>query len=243
MSRFQRSLIYILSIILCCTILYFLPGSDNDILIEADRLTLNNVNKDILNPVRKEDLNIVEEGNENHVLEEPGNEISNNDHLNQIGIPPSFEKNENGNFYERIFTNEHFTLLFLGTKIERRQAIINAFKHAWNGYKKFAWGHDHLKPISESYHDWFGLGLTIVDSLDTMYLMGLKSGEFVLFRFGSFVNFCYKGYCAVISDPVSTDYFISRPYKKLKVYIFVRICSYVFPIFSITFKEFSFVFN
>ncbi|KAL0279923.1 UNVERIFIED_CONTAM: hypothetical protein PYX00_001372 [Menopon gallinae] len=30
-----------------------------------------------------------------------------------------------------------------------------------------------LKPISKSYHDWFSLGLTIVDALDTMYIMNL----------------------------------------------------------------------
>ncbi|KAK9500040.1 hypothetical protein O3M35_001382 [Rhynocoris fuscipes] len=57
---------------------------------------------------------------------------------------------------------------------ERQSAVIEAFKHAWKGYVKFAWGHDHLKPISQRPHDWFKLGLSIVDSLDTMYLMGLK---------------------------------------------------------------------
>jgi len=28
------------------------------------------------------------------------------------------------------------------------------FLHAWTGYKKYAWGHDDLKPLSQSYHDW-----------------------------------------------------------------------------------------
>jgi hypothetical protein len=28
------------------------------------------------------------------------------------------------------------------------------FLHAWNGYKKYAWGHDDLKPLSKSFHDW-----------------------------------------------------------------------------------------
>ena len=49
-----------------------------------------------------------------------------------------------------------------------------AFQHSWKGYKDFAWGHDNLKPISMSHHDWFGLGLTIVDALDTMYIMDLQ---------------------------------------------------------------------
>jgi hypothetical protein len=25
------------------------------------------------------------------------------------------------------------------------------FLHAWNGYKKYAWGHDDLKPLSKSF--------------------------------------------------------------------------------------------
>lgn len=49
-----------------------------------------------------------------------------------------------------------------------------AFKHSWKGYKDYAWGHDNLKPISLSYHDWFGLGLTIIDSLDSLYIMDMK---------------------------------------------------------------------
>lgn len=55
--------------------------------------------------------------------------------------------------------------------------MVAAFRHAWQGYRTHAWGHDHLKPVSRSYHDWFGLGLTLVDALDTMFLMGLDSGE------------------------------------------------------------------
>lgn len=51
------------------------------------------------------------------------------------------------------------------------------FLHAWNGYKKFAWGNDDLKPLSKSFHNWYPqpLLMTPVDALDTMYLMGLKS--------------------------------------------------------------------
>ena len=49
------------------------------------------------------------------------------------------------------------------------------FLHAWNGYKKHAWGHDDLKPLSKTHHDWYAqpLLMTPVDSLDTMILMGL----------------------------------------------------------------------
>src|SRR5215207_2167871 len=50
------------------------------------------------------------------------------------------------------------------------------FLHAWNGYKKYAWGHDDLKPLSKTHHDWYAepLLMTPVDALDTMLIMGMK---------------------------------------------------------------------
>jgi mannosidase alpha-like ER degradation enhancer 2 len=63
--------------------------------------------------------------------------------------------------------------------VNRRQlaAEVKAeFLHAWNGYKKHAWGHDDLKPLSKTHHDWYAqpLLMTPVDALDTMILMGLN---------------------------------------------------------------------
>jgi mannosidase alpha-like ER degradation enhancer 2 len=50
--------------------------------------------------------------------------------------------------------------------------------HAWEGYKKYAWGHDALKPLTKQPFDWYGHGhsllMTPVDALDTLILMGLK---------------------------------------------------------------------
>ena len=50
------------------------------------------------------------------------------------------------------------------------------FLHAWNGYKKYAWGHDDLRPLTKTYHDWYAQSLlmTPVDALDTMIIMGLN---------------------------------------------------------------------
>ena len=59
----------------------------------------------------------------------------------------------------------------------RMQARVRLeFLHAWNGYKKYAWAHDDLKPLSKTHHDWYAqpLLMTPVDALDTMILMGLK---------------------------------------------------------------------
>lgn len=57
---------------------------------------------------------------------------------------------------------------------ERQKAVVDAFLHAWAGYRKFAWGHDELKPLTRSFSEWFGLGLTLIDALDTMWILGLK---------------------------------------------------------------------
>jgi mannosidase alpha-like ER degradation enhancer 2 len=49
------------------------------------------------------------------------------------------------------------------------------FLHAWNGYKKYAWGHDDLKPLSKTFHDWYApetLLMTPVDALDSLILLG-----------------------------------------------------------------------
>jgi ER degradation enhancer, mannosidase alpha-like 2 len=56
------------------------------------------------------------------------------------------------------------------------QEVRAEFLHAWKGYKTYAWGHDDLKPLSKTHHDWYAepLLMTPVDALDTMILMGLK---------------------------------------------------------------------
>lgn len=58
--------------------------------------------------------------------------------------------------------------------IKRRNAILDAMKKSWGGYVKYAWGTDELQPESKKGHDWLGLGATIIDSLDTLWLMGMK---------------------------------------------------------------------
>ncbi|XP_014366340.2 endoplasmic reticulum mannosyl-oligosaccharide 1,2-alpha-mannosidase [Papilio machaon] len=62
---------------------------------------------------------------------------------------------------------------FTGPANARQYAVVESFKHAWKGYKEHAWGHDNLKPVTGMAYDWFSLGLTIVDGLDTAYIMGL----------------------------------------------------------------------
>jgi mannosidase alpha-like ER degradation enhancer 2 len=53
--------------------------------------------------------------------------------------------------------------------------VKDEFLHAWRNYERYAWGHDALKPLSKTPHDWYGesLYMTPVDALDTLILMGL----------------------------------------------------------------------
>jgi mannosyl-oligosaccharide alpha-1,2-mannosidase len=56
----------------------------------------------------------------------------------------------------------------------RREEIKAAMSFVWGSYKKYAWGRDELKPISHQGQDnWGGMGVTLVDSLDTLWIMGL----------------------------------------------------------------------
>lgn len=59
-------------------------------------------------------------------------------------------------------------------RLKRRNAVRQAFQHSWNGYRKYAWMHDEVRPISGGYRDHFGgWGATLVDTLDCLRLMEL----------------------------------------------------------------------
>lgn len=74
---------------------------------------------------------------------------------------------------QHIFKDETAT-----EKLDREKKQIQikaAFAHSWKGYKDHAWMHDELKPISGVHKDVFcGWGATLVDALDTLWIMGFK---------------------------------------------------------------------
>lgn len=53
------------------------------------------------------------------------------------------------------------------------------FLHAWQGYKRFAWGYDEVQPISGKPKNFFvpthSFGLSIIEAMDTLYVMGADS--------------------------------------------------------------------
>jgi len=73
--------------------------------------------------------------------------------------------------------------VFNGPENDRMEAVVAAFRHSWQAYRRYAWGHDELLPITKSHTEWFGVGLTLIDALDTMYIMGLNEGLFIIYHY------------------------------------------------------------
>ncbi|XP_066600437.1 endoplasmic reticulum mannosyl-oligosaccharide 1,2-alpha-mannosidase [Prorops nasuta] len=166
LSRFQRNILYFVIIIILLLIFYLLPGDTKKTILENES-EYNNV--EIAQETLKSDalagaipVDNVDGGGAGggEVIEEPEfqPEINQVDH-DQIGEPPQHKST---------------IIKFDGPQNARQKAVVAALKHSWGGYTEFAWGHDNVKPISKRYHEWFGLGLTIVDALDTLYIMGLN---------------------------------------------------------------------
>ncbi|MBA3962681.1 MAG: glycoside hydrolase family 47 protein [Chthoniobacterales bacterium] len=92
-------------------------------------------------------------------------------------------------FLGRALTLRHFsvtaTLLALavascrnlpqsgGDRAQQANRVKAEFLHAWQGYERYAWSHDALRPLSKTPHDWYGKSLMMspVDALDTLILM------------------------------------------------------------------------
>lgn len=123
-------------------------------------------------------LSVVElEEQNDHQIPEPNMKITGSEEQQQQQQQQGDEKVPE--LVEPLELNENEESLrhlprFPGPTNPQQRAVVDAFKHAWNGYKKYAWGHDNLKPVSKTYSDWFGMGLTIIDAIDTAYIMGLK---------------------------------------------------------------------
>jgi mannosyl-oligosaccharide alpha-1,2-mannosidase len=63
---------------------------------------------------------------------------------------------------------------FVGPQQDRLTAVKAAFEHSWHGYKTRAWLKDELAPASGGFRTTFsGFGATLIDSLDTLWIMGM----------------------------------------------------------------------
>ena len=61
------------------------------------------------------------------------------------------------------------------TREEKRDIIKKTFSFSWAGYKQKAWMQDELSPVTGKFRNPFcAWGATLVDTLDTLYMMDLK---------------------------------------------------------------------
>ncbi|KAG6860344.1 hypothetical protein C0995_012457 [Termitomyces sp. Mi166 len=75
-------------------------------------------------------------------------------------------------------TTHSSSIIHLPADIPKRDAVVGAFKHAWLAYERDAMGDDEYHPISHKGSNLTsagGIGYTVVDSIDTMLLMGLTT--------------------------------------------------------------------
>ncbi|KAF5346120.1 hypothetical protein D9758_009958 [Tetrapyrgos nigripes] len=76
---------------------------------------------------------------------------------------------------DNVFSSGSSDLRYI-RDVEKRDAVVEAFKHAWRAYERDAMGTDEYHAISKkgtNLSDAGGIGYTVVDSIDTMLLMGL----------------------------------------------------------------------
>lgn len=60
-------------------------------------------------------------------------------------------------------------------RLQRLSMVKDEIQRSWDGYKKYAWMHDELSPVTNRSRDPFcGWAATLVDSLDTLWIAGLK---------------------------------------------------------------------
>jgi len=175
LSRFQRSLVYMMLFAAAFCLLYLSRTSGGHGLQIPEITSENNKPGPAIidEPRAQHPDNSNGEGGELNSAEVPEDDPDSND------AEEDEEEGVNGKGKGKLAPPVDLpptdgSLKFKGPQNERQRAVVAAFRHAWQGYRTFAWGHDHLKPISKTYQDWFNLGLTLIDSLDTMVMMNLK---------------------------------------------------------------------
>ena len=114
--------------------------------------------------------------NKRKVLNIPKNLQKKDIALNDYESIHSFHKDKYSSLYSKILQSSLYSIKFpnISADYRKQKAIKEAFLHAWNGYKKYSWGHDIYHPISKGYTDYLKGGLTIIDSLSTLIIMKLN---------------------------------------------------------------------
>lgn len=86
----------------------------------------------------------------------------------------------------------------------RADAVIEQFRFAWDGYYKYAYPHDDLLPVNNSFSDSRnGWGLTMIDALDTAIIMEQQDIVDIILDFVPTIDFTKNN----ATSPVSTSLF------------------------------------
>ncbi|CAG0915466.1 unnamed protein product [Notodromas monacha] len=86
---------------------------------------------------------------------------------------------DDGDFYKNQVRELELSLAQTKVALVEEQCKNQMMVHAWRNYAEFAWGENELRPVTRTGHSAgiFGkskLGATIVDAMDTLYIMGLS---------------------------------------------------------------------
>ncbi|KAJ1933502.1 hypothetical protein EC988_009100, partial [Linderina pennispora] len=95
--------------------------------------------------------------------------------LSRTGEPANLDRAHSlrRRFVQYNFANE--TIQDRDIRRQRAEAVKQGFIYAWNGYKKYAYGFDEIDVLNKvpktTRNGW---GATLVDALDTLWIMDLK---------------------------------------------------------------------
>lgn len=77
-------------------------------------------------------------------------------------------------------------------RVERLKEVSAEIKRAWTAYHEYAWGHDELRPVNGGTKDEFaGWAATMVDSLDTLWIAGMRPEFEAAVKYVATIDFTY----------------------------------------------------
>ena len=91
-----------------------------------------------------------------------------------IAFFPSAAEAAAGTFTDEV--PDKIKALSDGLGRQRAERVRAAMRHMWKGYQTKAFGMDELRPITGTgQNNWGGMGAQLVDAIDTLWLMGMKT--------------------------------------------------------------------
>lgn len=176
LRRLKLFKFYMTAIVVCILLFFLLKSSPNNLenqLVNHDQLvTSKDMSKLVSTKGEKNEPGIVQNTKSNNIAQQTKKAIENHvemgsDRSDSVMVgQPTYPNN-----LTYLLTVKDFNQMKDINIMQVR--IREAMKHSWDNYRKYAWGYDMLKPRSREPDHWFNLGLTIVESADTLIMMGL----------------------------------------------------------------------